>query len=506
VKITVEKRYSLELYLQMLDFEARRLDELISIANLPAAAFQQAEKKANNELLLTVEETEGEMSRQPEVKNTALPPAELGPDGDQTIDWLRRYHEEPFFKVRPQQGIRWVNKIMRLCERLPNRWRPISWPWARTTRYATLLVTRETSRPRSLFSSLWGGPCLVELSIGQPLPGMRVPMQPQLSPEVERPAALAIQCPDCTDHGAVDDVLFKSKTEALLSVDAGGNVVSLDHCRLASPSTNEHRTTSHSVIEKPRVSVVIVSYNQAKYLGECLDSVANQSYPHLEIIVVDGGSSDGSGHLLESYRKKLSALVIEADRGQSDALNKGFALSSGDILNWLCSDDRLEQNAIAEVAEIRANKNCDLVVGGCRVIDENSRTKTVHFSGFITNQISPLSFGDLATFSSTWHRGLYFYQPEVFFSRDVWERSGSTVSEHLYYAMDYDLYLRFALAGAEVYASRRVLACSRQHTEQKTRSCSPLYLPTIRRIIGDFKSSLDLVRQNGIAQSLESAK
>ncbi len=256
----------------------------------------------------------------------------------------------------------------------------------------------------------------------------------------------------------------------------------------------DERLSGVAVSEWPRVSVVTVSFNQAKYLPECLDSVISQNYPHLEYIVIDGGSTDGSRNILNNYRKKISTLIIEPDRGQSHALNKAFALVSGEIMNWVCSDDRLEPGALGVVAETFRRCPSDLVVGGCRVIDEESKTKSVHHSAFTTGATSPLSFGDLCSFTATWQKALYFYQPEVFFTHDLWRRSGAHVKEHLHYAMDYELFLRFALAGAKVFATRKVLGCSRQHSEQKTQHELPLYLPTVSRILRDFRDDLAALR------------
>lgn len=247
--------------------------------------------------------------------------------------------------------------------------------------------------------------------------------------------------------------------------------------------------------EWPRISVVTVSYNQCRFLRDCLDSVLDQNYPNLDFVVIDGGSTDGSRELLETYRHRLSHLVIEADRGQSHALNKGFQLASGDVLTWLCSDDRLEPGVLETVAQVRSCQPCDIVVGGCRVIDGAGQSKLIHYSGYQRGCLSPLSFGDLASFTATWQKGLYFYQPELFFTRDLWTRAGAHVKEHLHYAMDYELFLRFSLSGARLYAVDQIFASSRQHEDQKTRHDVPMYLPTVRRILTDCRQQLvSLVR------------
>jgi GT2 family glycosyltransferase len=292
------------------------------------------------------------------------------------------------------------------------------------------------------------------------LPGMRVPMQSQY---------------------------------LLAPVDQSGPIVDdLSQERLTPAA---HVEGAVSLREWPRISVVTVSFNQCNFLRECLDSVLGQNYSNLEYIVIDGGSTDGSREILESYRHRLSHLVIEPDRGQSHALNKGFQLATGDVVTWLCSDDRLEPGALETVAHVRSIQACDIVAGGCRVIDAAGQTRLIHYSGFPRGSLSPLSFGDLASFTSTWQKGLYFYQPELFFTRDLWNRAGFHVKEHLHYAMDYELFLRFALSGARLFAVDQILACSRQHEDQKTRHDVPMYLPTVKRILSDFRHQLVCLQQ-----------
>jgi glycosyltransferase involved in cell wall biosynthesis len=309
-----------------------------------------------------------------------------------------------------------------------------------------------------------------------------------MAPAADHPTAAVVSSQPAARTQGFRDALSKLQVEDLALVDAGGRVAEIQTNDEA--ATGDEEPLATIVHEWPRISVVTVSYNQAKYLPECITSVLGQGYPYLDFVVVDGGSTDGSREILESHAQEFSSLVIEPDRGQSHALNKGFALASGEVVTWLCSDDRLEPGALGAVAEVLARTSCDIVAGGCRVIDEEGRTKTVHHSAFVTETVSPLSFGDLASFTATWHKALYFYQPEVFFTNDLWQRSGAHVKEHLHYAMDYDLFLRFALAGADVFATRRILGCSRQHSGQKTRHETPLYLPTVERILRDFRNDL----------------
>jgi cellulose synthase/poly-beta-1,6-N-acetylglucosamine synthase-like glycosyltransferase len=184
----------------------------------------------------------------------------------------------------------------------------------------------------------------------------------------------------------------------------------------------------------PKISVVTVSFNQAAYLEAAIRSVLDQDYPALEYIIVDGGSTDGSIDIIERYRQRCAAVVIEPDRGQSEALNKGFARSSGDVLTWLCSDDLLEPRSLQRIAAAWRRHQADVIVGGCVRIGETRRHELLRHRCALpmdaTLRLDPL---DLLRFMRSWQRGHYFYQPEVFFSRQIWEASGGYLKRHLHY-------------------------------------------------------------------------
>jgi len=236
----------------------------------------------------------------------------------------------------------------------------------------------------------------------------------------------------------------------------------------------------------PKISIVTPSFNQAKYLEETILSVLDQNYPHLEYIIVDGCSTDGSIGVIEKYRHRLNAVVIEPDEGQSDALNKGFRLASGELMNWLCSDDLLAPGALWRVAEAYLRHRPDIVVGGCMRIGENREQLYLHHTALRLGETLRLDPFDILQFMNSWQQGNYFYQPEVFFSRRIWETSGCYIKQHLFYAMDYDLWLRMALAGATVRHIPALIGCSRVHADQKTQD-DQRYLHQLRQMMEEYR-------------------
>ncbi len=105
------------------------------------------------------------------------------------------------------------------------------------------------------------------------------------------------------------------------------------------------------MVTEPLVSIVTPSFNQAEFLTETITSVLNQSYPRIEYIIVDGGSIDGSVEIIKQYQDRIAWWVSEKDRGQTDAINKGFQQANGEIFAWLNSDDRYHPQAVSEAVQ-----------------------------------------------------------------------------------------------------------------------------------------------------------
>ncbi|MCB2225919.1 MAG: glycosyltransferase [Desulfarculaceae bacterium] len=218
----------------------------------------------------------------------------------------------------------------------------------------------------------------------------------------------------------------------------------------------------------PRISVVVPSFNQSAFVRQALESLFSQGYPNLETIVLDPGSTDGTREILREYQSRITRLVLEPDRGQSDALQKGFELATGDIFTWLCTDDLLEPGALFLAAEAFEDYGVDLVVGGCRRINEQGEQVYTHFSAMPFLDPLPLNTRGIINLLGSVEKGHYFYQPEVFFTRNIWRAAGGFLHLKAYYGMDHDLWVRMAMAGGVAVQLPQLLASSRMQANQKT--------------------------------------
>lgn len=195
------------------------------------------------------------------------------------------------------------------------------------------------------------------------------------------------------------------------------------------------------------------SFNQGAYLEETLRSVLLQGYPHLEYIVIDGGSTDGSADLLRRYEPFLDFCRSAPDRGQSDALNRGMKRATGSLAGWLNSDDTYQPGALGAVGRAFAVPGVAWVAGACRILSSNGTTKVA----------APQGEAPLAE----WLFMTQISQPASFWSVDLWRRAGG-LDETLHFSMDRDLFLRFLFAGARPAALAEELAVFRLHDASKS--------------------------------------
>ncbi len=209
----------------------------------------------------------------------------------------------------------------------------------------------------------------------------------------------------------------------------------------------------------PKISIVTPSYNQGEYIEETILSVINQNYPNLEYIIIDGGSTDNSVEIIKKYEKYLAYWVSEKDRGQSDAINKGLAKCTGDVFNWLNSDDCLNEGSLYEIGKIYAAQSPDLICG-----------KLQHF-GNTDGVINPL-------FEFDWHQTLVenlysrsIVQPSMFYRKSLID-SFSGVNENLHYTMDLEIWIKFSFLNHQLNIVKSDCLFSSFRLHDKSKTCS----------------------------------
>jgi len=218
-----------------------------------------------------------------------------------------------------------------------------------------------------------------------------------------------------------------------------------------------------------RISVITPSFNQARYLEATIQSVLEQDYPDVEYIIVDGGSTDGSVEIIQRYADRLAWWVSEKDRGQTDAINKGFARATGDVLAWLNSDDTYQPGALRQAAEaLQSHPGAALVYGEANFIDENGRV----IGRF------PAAQTDLRRLRQGY---VHVPQQSAFFPAELWRKVGP-LDPSFYFAMDYDLWVRLAGLGALVYLPGKVWANFRLHGGAKTVAADDRCWPEMLRV------------------------
>ena len=209
----------------------------------------------------------------------------------------------------------------------------------------------------------------------------------------------------------------------------------------------------------PLISIVTPSFNQGQYLEEMINSFIQQEYPKKELIIIDGGSKDDSVEIIKRYKDHIAYWISEPDNGQTDALSKGLLRCSGQIFNWINSDDKLHPGSLKNVAEIWVSNggNVDLIAGNILRVNQHDGSAVIHeHIDYWNNLAKTIGYGQMA-------------QPGMFYRTEVVKKLG--LNSAFQFSMDIDLFTRFVFSEQNSIAitkSSCIFAEFRLHDQSKT--------------------------------------
>ena len=228
-------------------------------------------------------------------------------------------------------------------------------------------------------------------------------------------------------------------------------------------------------VRAPKISIVIPSFNQGAYLETTIRSVLDQNYPNLELIVMDGGSRDNSVDIIKRYEDRISYWQSQPDDGQYWAVNEGFRRSSGELMAWINSDDKLHPKSLHTMASIfTQRRDVDWVTGRPNVMNEQ---------GFITWICEPVPvFSQRNYLQKKYDFPSFIQQEGTFWRRSLWETAGATLQTDLQMAGDLELWARF-FRSAALHTTTVCTGCFRQQKDQKTANAMALYREEADKIL-----------------------
>ncbi|PIE31910.1 glycosyl transferase [candidate division KSB3 bacterium] len=234
----------------------------------------------------------------------------------------------------------------------------------------------------------------------------------------------------------------------------------------------------------PKISIVTPSYNQADFLETTIQSILSQNYPNLEYIIIDGGSTDGSVEIIKKYESHLHFWCSEPDNGQYDAINKGFAQTSGEILAWLNSDDvyfpwtlKTVASIMTELPEVQWLTSLNLCV-----VDYQGISFRFHaMPGYSKDAFLDGGYVPWDANAMGW-----LQQESTFWTRSLWNASGAALSPKLRLAGDFELWARF-FQHAELYTTFSPLSSFRMQEAQRSRQQAD-YLREVRHVLETMRT------------------
>jgi len=240
----------------------------------------------------------------------------------------------------------------------------------------------------------------------------------------------------------------------------------------------------------PLVSIITPSFNQGQFLEQTMYSVFKQDYPNIEYIVIDGGSTDQSLNIILQYADRLTYWVSEPDCGQANGINKGLHQAKGEIIGWLNSDDVLLPDTISRVIrQFEENPEIDVIYGRLERIDsegEHIPTPKLPKDHLVFNK--KLIIGECIV-----------NQPGSFWRRGIMERVGH-LNEELHFALDYEYWIRMALAGANFKRIAEPVARFRISSKSKTVNQTAEMAKEQLRVLEFYLSQPNLREHTGLSE------
>lgn len=208
----------------------------------------------------------------------------------------------------------------------------------------------------------------------------------------------------------------------------------------------------------PKISIVTPCYNQGHYIEETILSILNQNYPNLEYVIIDGGSTDDTIQIIKKYESKLTYWISEPDKGQADAINKGVLKCTGQIFNWINSDDYLAKEALYNIAANFDLANFELLAGHVINFDNQTMKSTL----FVNDNLELENFLSVNKVPIN-----HYHQPGVWFNLDKYKSNGE-LNISLRYCFDHEFTLKYLSKFTKIFYLSSNLVYFRYHPSSKS--------------------------------------
>ncbi len=221
----------------------------------------------------------------------------------------------------------------------------------------------------------------------------------------------------------------------------------------------------------PLVTIITPSFNQGQFVEETIKSAFNQTYPNIEYIFVDGGSTDETMEIVEKYRDKIDVIIHEKDKGQADAINKGFKLAKGELVGWINSDDILYPECVEKIVDLYYKyPNADIYY--------HSWNKIINRDGELIKNYQRI----ISSYEYLLKNDYRVIQPGSFYKLKSVYRAG-LLDESVYYCMDLDLWLKLLKHGQIVYTNDMPHSAIRLYDGTKTDTGKGKFLKNIYDVL-----------------------